>query len=281
MASVKKQLSELARKGPHKVLRGDLAVAGTPGMLYAPASGSGFAGLALGHDWLSGAAAYEKTLAHLASWGVVAVAPDSERGPLPSDLRLATDLGSAMEVLAGIPLGGRRGVVDPTKIGVAGHGFGAGAAVLAASRAGSRAAGLAALYPAPTGERTLVAATDVDIPSFILAAAGDLDTMTSNALALRTALGDRAALRTVPKAVPRGLGERRLVRKQLGLGGSDKHTQRLTRALLTGWALGALARDNAYRAFTDPTADLGPASVVDIDALEPDEIDHLTKLLKS
>ena len=71
VASTKKLFSALTRRGPHRVLRGDLAFAGLPGVVYTPESGMNLAGVALGHDWLAGGHRYEGTLEHLASWGMV------------------------------------------------------------------------------------------------------------------------------------------------------------------------------------------------------------------
>ena len=137
MASAKQIVSELGRPGPHEVLRGELALVGLPGVLFTPASGEGLPAVAFGHDWLNPASRYLGLLRHLASWGIVAAAPDTERGPFASHRRLAADLRTALDVCSSVRLGGTaRGAavsVDPRKLGLAGHGMGAGAAVLAAS----------------------------------------------------------------------------------------------------------------------------------------------------
>ena len=49
MARNRSEFSALTRRGPHKVLRGDLGFAGIPGVLYTPASGFGLPGVAFGH----------------------------------------------------------------------------------------------------------------------------------------------------------------------------------------------------------------------------------------
>jgi dienelactone hydrolase len=136
MASAKQIVSELGRPGPHEVLRGELALVGLPGVLFTPASGEALPAVAFGHDWLNPASRYLGLLRHLASWGIVAAAPDTERGPFASHRRLAADLRTALDVCSSVRLGGTaRGAavsVDPRKLGLAGHGMGAGAAVLAA-----------------------------------------------------------------------------------------------------------------------------------------------------
>ncbi len=76
---------------------------------------------------------YEGTLEHLASWGIVAAAPDTETGLAPSVLNLAFDLGTTLDIIAGVRLGPGKISVHPTKLGVVGHGFGGSAAVFAAA----------------------------------------------------------------------------------------------------------------------------------------------------
>ncbi|MBI3690128.1 MAG: hypothetical protein HY239_05555, partial [Mycolicibacterium aromaticivorans] len=75
MALTRKLFAALTRRGPHHVLRGDLAFAGLPGIVFTPASGFNLPGVAFGHDWLTDVDHYVKTLEHLASWGIVAAAP--------------------------------------------------------------------------------------------------------------------------------------------------------------------------------------------------------------
>src|SRR5699024_5063103 len=66
----------LGKRGPHRVLTGDLNFAGIPGRVYTPAEGKGIPGIAFGHDWRVGVKAYHATLRHLASWGFAVAAPD-------------------------------------------------------------------------------------------------------------------------------------------------------------------------------------------------------------
>src|ERR1700729_3117212 len=150
VAKTSKLVGALARRGPHKVLRGDLAFAGLPGVVYTPESGLNLPGVAFGHDWLTGTARYSGLLEHLASWGIVAGAPDTERGLAPSVLNLASDLGTALDIVAGVRLGPGNISVHPTKLGVTGHGFGGSAAVFAAAGMKVKPKAVAALYPAIT-----------------------------------------------------------------------------------------------------------------------------------
>ena len=105
MARTRKLFAALRRRGPHNVLRGDLGFAGLPGVVYTPESGRNLPAVAFGHDWLTGSARYAGLLEHLASWGIVAGAPDTQRGLAPSVLNLAYDLGIALDIVAGVRLG--------------------------------------------------------------------------------------------------------------------------------------------------------------------------------
>jgi len=251
--------SALTRRGPHRVLRGDLAFAGLPGAVYTPESGLNLAGVAFGHDWLTGVDRYLGTLEHLASWGIVAAAPDTERGLAPSAPRLAFDLGSTLDIIAGVRLGPGKISVHPTKLGVVGHGFGGSAAVLAAAERsdgqGFAAQTVAALFPTITRPRAGEAASRLRVPGLVLSAPGDPANMRSNALDLSRAW-DGAALHVVAKAKPGGLAEGRRLTRVLGLPGPNRKTQKAVRALLTGFLLYRLTGDKTYREFADPEAHL-------------------------
>jgi hypothetical protein len=84
LRGAKDAVEQLSRPGPHQVLRGDLGMVGIPGVVYAPAEGLGLPAVAFAHDWLQPPQRYADLLRHLASWGFVAAAPGSHRGPLPS-----------------------------------------------------------------------------------------------------------------------------------------------------------------------------------------------------
>src|SRR6202046_2176599 len=147
MAGTRKLFSALTRRGPHRVLRGDLAFAGHPGIVYTPESGMNLAGVAFGHEWLARADRYAGTLDHLASWGIVAAAPDTENGVAPSVLNLAFDLGTTLDIIAGVRLGPGKISVHPDKLGVTGHGFGGSAAVFAAAGMKVKPKAAAAIFP--------------------------------------------------------------------------------------------------------------------------------------
>ncbi len=153
MARTRKLFAALSRPGPHRVLRGDLAFAGLPGVVYTPASGLNLPAIAFGHDWLTGSAQYAGLLEHLASWGIVVGAPDTQRGLAPSVMNFAFDLGVALDIVAGVRLGPGKISVHPTKLGLVGHGFGGSAAVFAAAGMPHKPAAVVALFPTVTSPR--------------------------------------------------------------------------------------------------------------------------------
>ena len=262
MARTRKLVAALSRRGPHKVLRGDLAFAGLPGVVYTPESGLNLPGIAFGHDWLTGTARYSGLLEHLASWGIVAGAPDTERGLAPSVLNLASDLGTALDIVAGVRLGPGNISVHPTKLGVVGHGFGASAAVFAAAGMPATLAAAVAVFPTVTSPPAEQPAAALKVPGLILTAPGDPKTLNANALALSRAW-KTATLRIVSKAEPGGLGEGRRLASVFGLPSPNRRTQRSVRALLTGYLLATLAGDKTYRDFADPDAVLPKTTPID------------------
>jgi dienelactone hydrolase len=265
VARTRKLVATLSRRGPHRVLRGDLAFAGLPGVVYTPEEGLNLPGVAFGHDWLTGTARYANLLEHLASWGIVAGAPDTQRGLAPSVLNLAFDLGTALDILSGVRLGPGKISVHPAKLGVVGHGFGGSAAVFAAAGMPSKPAAVAALFPSVTSPPAQQPAATLKVPGVIFAAAGDAKALNSNALSLADAW-DAATLRIVSKAESAGLAEGRRLTKVLGLPGPHRRTQRSVRALLTGYLLSTLDGDKKYRDFADPEVQLPGTDAVDPEA---------------
>lgn len=279
MARTRKLVKALSRRGPHRVLRGDLAFAGLPGVVYTPEAGLNLPGVAFGHTWLAGAARYSGLLEHLASWGIVAAAPDTERGLAPSVLNLAFDLGTALDIVSGVRLGPGKISVHPAKLGVVGHGFGGSAAVFAAAGMPAKPAAVAALFPTVTSPPAEQPAATLRVPGLILTAPGDPKTLDSNALALSRAW-TAATLRIVSKAQPGGLVEGRRLTKAVGLPGPHRGTQRSVRALLTGYLLATLGGDKTYRAFADPDAHLPKTVPVDADAPPVTPEEKIVALLK-
>ncbi|MGV0813316.1 hypothetical protein ABQF34_15240 [Mycolicibacterium boenickei] len=282
MASTKKLFTGLTRRGPHRVLRGDLAFAGMPGVVYTPESGLNLPGVVFGHDWMAQAGNYTGTLEHLASWGIVAAAPDTEKGLAPSVLSFAFDLGAALEIITGVRLGPGKISVHPGKRGVVGHGFGGSAAVFAAAgMAGDphRPKAVVSLFPTVTKPAAEKPASTLQVPGLILTDPGDPMTLRSNAVELAQAWKG-ATLRTISKAKAGGLVEGRRLARFVGLPGADRDTQKMVRALLTGYLLATLAGDKTYRDFADPEAALPHAETADPNADPVALEDKVVALLK-
>jgi dienelactone hydrolase len=275
---VKSLLNKLSNRGPHRVLRGDLAFAGQPGVVFTPEEGLGLPAVAFGHGWLTAVDNYRTLLEHLASWGIVAAAPNTERGPVPSHLGLAADLSTTLDICREVRLGNGKISVHPDKLALAGHGMGAGAAVLAATRRSDIAA-VAALFPAPTAPPAELAAAKVDAPGLIVGGALDLRASDSNATALAAAWRGPAVLRSVHKARHNGIVEGRRVLAALGAGKHEIGTARVTRALLTGFLLHVLDDDNAYSAFVDADEHLPKTTTVDPHApVEPEKTSRVSQV---
>ncbi|MGV0793994.1 hypothetical protein [Mycolicibacterium sp. XJ1819] len=283
MARTKKLFTALTRRGPHRVLRGDLAFAGLSGVVFTPESGLNLPGVAFGHDWVTGADRYHGTLEHLASWGIVAAAPHTETGLAPSVLNFAFDLGTTLDIITGVRLGPGQISVHPTKLGLAGHGFGASAAVFAAAGvpAGPHAPkAVVAAFPTVTKPRAEEPAASLQVPGLVFTAPGDPMTLRSNAVELARAW-KTATIRTVDKAKAGGLIEGRRLARVVGLPGADRSTQKVVRALMTGYLLHTLTGDKAYREFADPDAALPKAPVLDPFADDPVDLENkVVALLK-
>ena len=280
VAKTKKLFAALKRRGPHRVLRGDLAFAGVPGLVYTPESGLNLPGVAFGHDWLAAADRYAGTLEHLASWGIVAAAPHTETGLAPSVLNMAFDLGTTLDIITGVRLGPGQISVHPTKLGVAGHGFGGSAAVFAAAGMPNKVKAAVALFPSVTSPPAVQPAATLRVPGLILADPGDPMSLRSNAVQLARAWKP-AAVRKMSNVTAGGLVEGRRLARAMKLPGADKGTQKTVRALLTGYLLYTLAGDKTYRDFADAEVELPHAEVLDPFSDDPIDLENkVVALLK-
>ncbi|VEG52079.1 Predicted dienelactone hydrolase [Mycolicibacterium aurum] len=286
MASTKKLFAALTRRGPHRVLRGDLAFAGLPGTVYTPAEGKNLPGVAFAHDWITSADRYHGTLEHLASWGIVAAAPNTETGLAPSVLNLAYDLGTTLDIIAGVRLGPGQISVHPGKLGIAGHGFGGSAAVFAAAGmpgGPNSPKAVVAAYPTVSSPPAEQPASGLTVPGLILVDPGDPMSLRSNAVELARAW-KTATLRATSSTKSGGLVEGRRLAPVVGLPGADRGTQKIVRALMTGYLLHLLTGDrknDTYRDFADPAAALPKAEVMDPFSDDPVDLENkVVALLK-
>lgn len=278
--SPKDLMRALSKPGPHRVLRGDLALAGLPGVVMTPAEGLGLPAVAFAHGWLQPTARYLGTLAHLASWGIVAAAPATQRGGLPSHRELAADLRTTLDICSNVRLGPGEISVQPGRLAVAGHGMGAGAAVLAAAR-DDRVKAVVGLAPAVTSPPAVDAAPTCTMPGLFVAAsplAIARATMPakffapmpakapvpSHAEAIARAWGGPVALRVVEKSSDLGFVEGWHWSNTLVDGGPERKTQRVARALLTGFLLRHLTDDNQYDEIASAESEIPRTELIDL-----------------
>lgn len=249
--TAKKALSELAQRGPHEVLHGDLALAGLPGVLCTPRSGLGLPAVAFGHGWLQPPRRYLGLLRHLASWGIVVAAPSTQGGALPSHRLFAHDLRTALDICVGVRLGDGAVSVDEGKLAVAGHAMGGGCAVLAAG-SDERIRAVATLAVNETMPSALAVAPRVRVPGLHIAGEKDLlAPPVANAEPIASAWDGPVQLRTAKKASHLGFTEGRHWTELVLHGKAEWGTQRLARALLTAFLLRNLAGDERGEALLD------------------------------
>jgi dienelactone hydrolase len=249
--NAREAVARLADRGPHEVLRGDLGMIGVPGVVFAPVEGLGLPAVAFGHDWLQPVARYAALLRHLASWGFVVAAPDSQRGALPSLARFAADLRTALDVCVGVRLGDGRISVDGRRTALAGHGIGGGAALLAGAET-ARLAAVVTLAAAQTRPSALDAARRVTAPTLHIAAGRDtVVPPAGHAEPLAAAAGGPVWLRTLRKAQHSGFLDGRHWSDLLLTGGPSARTRQLTRALVTAFLLRYLTDEDRADVLVD------------------------------
>ena len=251
--NLKTLTSNLSKRGPHRVMVGDLAFTGLPGKVYTPAEGNGIPGIAFAHDWRTPIEEYHATLRHLASWGIAVAAPDTENGIVADHRGLANDLETALQILAGVRLGEGKVVVHPKKLGVAGHGMGAGVAVLAAA-AHDILSGVGCVYPPTTAPSSTAAATNVSAPGLVLAPGEDQWLDRGNPARLAVQWKGDVVYREVDNADQSSFSETTLLRRLAGFSSSKVKYQEVARAALTGFLLATVGDDKKYSDFADPTA---------------------------
>lgn len=210
---------------------------GIPGVVYAPEQGLGLPAVAFGHDWLQPAERYADLLRHLASWGFVAAAPSSHRGPLPSIAGLVADLRTTLDTCVGVRLGDGRISVDSRRTALAGHGIGGGAALVAAA-GHPRVAAVVTLAVAQTRPSPIDAARQLTLPTLHLAAGKDtVAPPAGHAEVIAAESAGPVWLRTLTKATHTGFLDGQHWSDLVLAGRPDAKTRRLTRALVTAFLL--------------------------------------------
>lgn len=252
-ANLKKHLATLSKRGKHRVLVGDLDYAGLPGKVYTPAEGKGLPAVAFGHDWRKNVKDYHATLRHLASWGFVVVAPDTETGFIPNHRNFAADMESSLQIAAGVKLGSGNISVSPHKLGLLGHGMGGGTAVLAAVD-NDKVKAVGAYYPAQTAPSSDAAARSLDIPGLIIGSGRSDIFNAGNPAKLAYHWGGDVAYREVDKGTQQGFSEDFFYKLTIGSGAFQASQAEIARGLMVGFLLHQLEGDKTYSDFSEPDA---------------------------
>lgn len=255
MSAKLKNFSELSKRGPHRVLEGDLGYTGLPGKVYTPAEGRDLPAVAFGHDWTKKVDDYHRFLRHLASWGIVVAAPNTETGLRPDHAGFAADLETALQICAGVRLGNGNITVSPQKLGIVGHGMGGGAAVLAAVD-NEKVRAVAAIYPANVAPSSTQAVRSLFVPGLVIGPGTDADALFNpgNPAKLAYNWAGDACYRTIKKGDQQEFSEDGLLKRVLGLGKSNRGIQETARGLVTGFLLHQLGGEKKYAAYSDPEA---------------------------
>jgi dienelactone hydrolase len=217
--------------------------------------------VAFGHGYQTSVELYAETLDHLASWGIVVIAPRSGGELFPSHEAFADDLRIALDwVAAEAAEGGDwpTGPVDPAARGVAGHSMGGGAAVLAAADDPTIRA-VATLAAAETDPSAIEAASRLAVPSLFVAAGEDAITPVDEHQRpmFEATKSGRAELRTIVGGSHCGFldSETLLLRLVCDEAAIDRDDQlATTRAVLTAWLLHELTADEALADLAWPAA---------------------------
>ena len=272
----------LADPGPYEVMMSEVSVPRTRGdegsfeaRLYVPVlSLTGVSEppspvVAFGHGYQAKVDYYESTLAHLASWGIVVIAPRSAGELFPDHAAFADDLLSALDWVVAEAGSENRdwpgGPVDPEALGVAGHSMGGGAALLAAARDPAIRA-VATLAAAESDPSAIDAASSIAAPVLFLAAADDAITPLAEHQRpmFEAKASGPAQLRTIVGASHCGFLDLEtallsLVCDDAAIGPDEQ--RRLTRAVLAAWLRYQLAGDASAAALAWPDASDGATLV--------------------
>ncbi|MDO4632191.1 MAG: dienelactone hydrolase family protein [Corynebacterium sp.] len=259
--NLSKLLSKLSKRGPHRVLVGNLDYVGLPGKIYTPAEGNQLPAIAFGHDWLKDVKSYHATLRHFASWGIVVAAPNTEKGFNPNHRGFASDLETCLQIVTGVKLGTGHISVAPGRLGVVGHGMGGGAAILTAAGRSSNINAVVAAYPSAVTPSAEAAAALIKAPGLILGSGEHAFFDYGNPAAIATKWRGPVAYREIQGANQSALSSDPLTKLLTGQG-SPATVREKIRGLITGFLLATLNGDKKYAAFT--AADAYAKKVVSI-----------------
>ena len=183
--------ADFAQPGPHQPGRTSVTVPRQTGgtftaQVFYPATAAGtnapldpgggpYPVVSFGHGFLQSVSQYFSTLDHLATWGFLVIATDSQGGFSPNHAEYGRDLSDCLSfMIAENSRAGSRfeGVVATDRLGVSGHSMGGGASMLCA--AGDPRVGVVAnLAAAETSTSAIAAAGSITAPTFLIAGSQD------------------------------------------------------------------------------------------------------------
>jgi dienelactone hydrolase len=241
-SSSRPTIEYLRHRGPHRVVSGDLAAIGIPGVVFAPFTGPRCPAVVFGHGFLQPVGRYADTLRMLASWGFVAAAPATERGILPSHSGLAMDMSRTLDRLADAKLHNGRVTVDGRRLAAMGHGIGGGAAVLATAAGAPPVQATVTIFASPTSPSAVDAATRITTPGLHLVGGSDrLDDPDTGGAALARAWGGPVQLRRIKRARHLSVTEGKHITSTLLKDRPSRSVAATTRTLVTAFLLVHLA----------------------------------------
>lgn len=133
--------------------------------------------ISFGHGFVQATSQYATTMDHLASWGFIVIASNSETSLFPSHGNFAADLRHALTYLEQQNAASGSfifGSVNTAKFGMSGHSMGGGASILATAD-DVRVKALANLAAAETNPSAISAMSRIRVPVSLIA--GDADTI--------------------------------------------------------------------------------------------------------
>jgi hypothetical protein len=152
--------------------------------------------------------------------------------------------------------------------------------VFAAAGMATKPKAVVAIFPTVASPPAVEPAASLQVPGLILADPGDPMSLRSNAVELAR-VWRPATLRALKSVKAGGLIEGRRLARVVGLPGAHRGTQKIVRALLTGYLLHQLTGDKTYRDFADADVELPKASVMDPFADDPVDLENkVVALLK-
>jgi dienelactone hydrolase len=132
--------------------------------------------ISFGHGFLQTTGSYASTLDHLATWGFIVIASDSEGGFAPNHQNFANDLRICVTWLEQQHASSSSflfGKVDARRVGLSGHSMGAGASILAGASGDTRIDAVANLAAANTNPSSIAASSSVRVPLSLISGGSD------------------------------------------------------------------------------------------------------------